>query len=69
MSDQTAVSTPDGVVRVGDFVHYHGSLIAYRGHLCMEVKAICSDGLVLETATGGLLRRVRPSSVSPLAIP
>jgi hypothetical protein len=62
-----AASTPEGIIRVGEFVHYHGSASGCVGGVLL-VKAITPGqerGLTLETCTGEILRRVRPSSVSP----
>jgi hypothetical protein len=62
-----AVSTPEGIVREGDFVRYHGSLTRFCGQI-LQVTHIGGGRLTLDTVWGALVR-VRPSSVSPAPWP
>lgn len=61
---RSAISDREGrVVREGDFVQYHGSITALIGQI-MLIKGVGNGRLWLETATGGRLSGVRPSSVT-----
>jgi hypothetical protein len=60
-----ATSRDGAVVRVGDWVHYSGSLVQYLGQI-VRVEAVDSNGrLALSTAVGGRLGNVRGQSVRP----
>lgn len=63
MPTRTAVSTPGGVVRVGDWVNYTGSRWYLVASL-WEVLGFCEDGTV-RVSNGVITTRMRPGSIKP----
>lgn len=51
MNAKLIAQTPDGPVREGDYVRYHGSILGLYGQILEAVRYTELDGIVLHTAT------------------